>query len=741
VNNTLLVSGNFTATNGITQTASETVYGLTGFDFIGGFQAINTTTRQLRDSGGNLVATWTNGFNLVEPSNLGAGTNLSGPNIVGIINPTNLPSFVTNGASPALNLVNATNYSVSTATGTLPIASLPGSVVTNGYTFYPEQFGAKGDGVTDDTLAIQTAITNAQAFNGIVQLDSRTYKLTTNLWVNLTNGSVSILGKGVKPIYPTAATNSQEALNAPAQWPFLTGSVLLQAGTNQSIIIVTNGGRSFNASDFGLCWTTNTMFTRAGHGIFCQPNYLGAAGNAQMGINNGYDDGIMHSTWQNIYCLGSGTNCCSFHIGNGLYNDFLHLQSVFAGIGFEYTAMNNQYPGNFTLLESDFFPVFGAVVGIHINSSTYGWHVANFCMIRDQVGNYNLPVFDAIAGGSATSLTNLILFETISAANATVEQCAFEDNQSYQSYSEFHLDQNAAITLVGDTGFDWSQRYSETNGASVYSETNMEHAMNDIGHSWPVLSQAGFSLGKYPQNGAGYWLYDWPDNQAGGPYFAELDWDNSNGRIRFGKRTQQTNGVSGYAFGTWDTKRTTFSTELSIDEGGNVYSLGGYVKGQLATNSPLAGQLLTSSDGTGTNLQWATPINPVVHAAYAANISINMNGGWTPTFPDGYQANSISGYAGALLPPGTYSNLICSINYPAFPVSTNITWTVFTNGVATGLTCTWIGPSTSNAVQMTNSGTASFTTGVYTSINVGASVSTANNVPSCYWQTSFRQVK
>jgi hypothetical protein len=130
VNNTLLVSGNFTATNGITQTASETIYGLTGFDFIGGFQAINTTTRQLRDSGGNLVATWTNGFNLVEPSNLGAGTNLSGPNIVGIINPTNLPSFVTNGASPALNLVNATNYSVSTATGTLPIASLPGSVVT-----------------------------------------------------------------------------------------------------------------------------------------------------------------------------------------------------------------------------------------------------------------------------------------------------------------------------------------------------------------------------------------------------------------------------------------------------------------------------------------------------------------------------------------------------------------------------------------------------------------------------------
>jgi len=139
VNNTLLVSGNLTATNGTAQTASETVYGLTGFDFIGGFQALNTTTRQLRDSSANLVATWTNGFNLVEPSNLGAGTNLSGPNIVGIINPTNLPSFVTNGASPALNLVNATNYSVSTATGTLPIASLPGSVVTTSNT--PTQMG------------------------------------------------------------------------------------------------------------------------------------------------------------------------------------------------------------------------------------------------------------------------------------------------------------------------------------------------------------------------------------------------------------------------------------------------------------------------------------------------------------------------------------------------------------------------------------------------------------------------
>jgi hypothetical protein len=226
VNNTLLVSGNLTATNGTAQTASETVYGLTGFDFIGGFQAINTTNRQLRDSSANLVATWTNGFNLVEPSNLGAGTNLSGPNIVGIINPTNLPSFVTNGASPALNGVNITN---------IQSASLPGSVVTNGL-WGNIAFGQTWTGTSSTNASFYPSNCNVGFF--AIQQTNQTGAAVNNLHFLFGNFPVHGLG----PASDQRCTNAV-IYTGSLEYPIGTftrvtfgGSASVTVGTNQTVM-------------------------------------------------------------------------------------------------------------------------------------------------------------------------------------------------------------------------------------------------------------------------------------------------------------------------------------------------------------------------------------------------------------------------------------------------------------------------------------------------------------------------
>lgn len=67
--------------------------------------------------------------------------------------------------------------------------------------FNAKSYGAVGDGTTDDTTAIQAAITACiAAYGGIVYLPSGTYKTSTTITADLENwSSVSIVGDGQKP--------------------------------------------------------------------------------------------------------------------------------------------------------------------------------------------------------------------------------------------------------------------------------------------------------------------------------------------------------------------------------------------------------------------------------------------------------------------------------------------------------------------------------------------------------------
>lgn len=59
----------------------------------------------------------------------------------------------------------------------------------------PAEFGAKGDGITDDTAALQFALAAANAEPGVVELGEGTYRLALPL--KITSSGVVLRGQGV----------------------------------------------------------------------------------------------------------------------------------------------------------------------------------------------------------------------------------------------------------------------------------------------------------------------------------------------------------------------------------------------------------------------------------------------------------------------------------------------------------------------------------------------------------------
>jgi hypothetical protein len=88
-------------------------------------------------------------------------------------------------------------------TGELYVGGRYGNVRI-GYGITPEAYGAKGDGTTDDTAAIQAAIT-AAGENGCVLFSDRTYLVTTTVTLPATN--LTLIGSGTA-VLDTSGTNS-----------------------------------------------------------------------------------------------------------------------------------------------------------------------------------------------------------------------------------------------------------------------------------------------------------------------------------------------------------------------------------------------------------------------------------------------------------------------------------------------------------------------------------------------------
>ncbi len=123
------------------------------------------------------------------------------------------------------------------------------------------EFGARGDGVTDDTAAIQAAI-NSVATGGTVNLPTGTYKVTTQLQIQ---SPVSLVGENATVLLSTTTSGTILNLSTVSSWSFDSGP------TVDSIIfkssVVRSSGEFIRSSGVYYIQIKNCQFLNGYNGI------------------------------------------------------------------------------------------------------------------------------------------------------------------------------------------------------------------------------------------------------------------------------------------------------------------------------------------------------------------------------------------------------------------------------------------------------------------------------------------
>ena len=170
-----------------------------------------------------------------------------------------------------------------------PSAANPAGYYPSSFT--PEKFGAKGNGTTDDYLAIQDAYDAAYAVGGILQFDAKVYKITQPIQTR--RGYTTIRGVA-------GAKNSADVYNA--------------SGLRATTLTAFKGTR---------IWAANcAAFQRD-----------------DISDNHGY------MTIENLSIVGDGQDIAAINFGVNItnatvYNRFINLTVVNFGVGFD---ISNQY--------------------------------------------------------------------------------------------------------------------------------------------------------------------------------------------------------------------------------------------------------------------------------------------------------------------------------------------------------------------------------------------------------------
>jgi pectate lyase-like protein len=220
----------------------------------------------------------------------------------------------------------------------------PPSAVTADAWFNVEMFGAVGDGVTDDTAAIQAAINAALAVRGTVFFPppSVTYKVTATL---------------------TIGTTGQSYCNLQGSPKDESNKLILWAGANTTPIFSTRGWRESwadsitikipAASSGVVAWDvdTNASATSSTHLAFRNCNVFivsGGAGTAcygwQLGASALTND-ISCISWYDCNVYGAGDNT-KLHIGWSIEQANAISFHWYGGIGFYLAPMVKMFRGD-----------------------------------------------------------------------------------------------------------------------------------------------------------------------------------------------------------------------------------------------------------------------------------------------------------------------------------------------------------------------------------------------------------
>lgn len=230
--------------------------------------------------------------------------------------------------------------------------------------------GAQGDGVHDDTAALQAAI-DAAPQGGTVHIGFGRYRLTAPLKLV---GDVTLLGDGACGVYGSIGRN-WNSINLPTAPPWITGTVLIQSTPGVNILNLGGAGRTQHLQGLGLLFDGEHQFTDTGHGIHGVPPVH----------EQGYDNGVSGANWSNIIVLGHDGDHYAAHLTNAIYLDVRALHGFGGGTLclVNDSSIDAHYGNaNITSLYGQVF-VGGSADGIRLQGTTHMLNLISF--VRPQV--------------------------------------------------------------------------------------------------------------------------------------------------------------------------------------------------------------------------------------------------------------------------------------------------------------------------------------------------------------------
>lgn len=294
--------------------------------------------------------------------------------------PTKINTGLTFGAATELEFT-ASGYFLGTSgaevlqvqrqiiAGPRQIFSTCAPISTVGCTVFPEWFGAKGDGSTDDKVAIQAAVDFIKNTGGVVQFDARTYNISSNINIGTggagsTGQNTTLQGKGYRATALRATSAAGTAIQIlGAAGYVLQGVSIRELGITKAVAGTGGYGiyaqytallklRDVLVSDYlygvGLLRATNSLLdkvlvtfsgsTNNWHGFDLNGGGTGAGGNAS-------------SVFRDCYCDGSGatgTGSIGFYAYGAYVSDLIFdaCETTTVDVGFQFDCGSSLEAGN-----------------------------------------------------------------------------------------------------------------------------------------------------------------------------------------------------------------------------------------------------------------------------------------------------------------------------------------------------------------------------------------------------------
>ena len=373
------------------------------------------------------------------------------------------------------------------------VAILPDTFT--GTFFRPENYGALGDGITDDTPALQAAIDAACAVRGTVRLSSAVYRTTTPLVIP---DSIIIEGAGATALHgprvTTPADNRSDVM--PATAPHVAGTVILVDASGTNGIEITAAGRSVSLRDFAIKFGDDYRFTETGHGILASPPVCAATvftGEQEVGVSGG--------GFENILVYGHDGSHYAFSVVNMRLTHWKNCQG-WGGGGIDWYANTRGSAGNSTLEQCQFVTF--------LAGTAHGW---SFRAHASSTGGCTLMRLDRPRSYFLNNLTRLEGLANPHTAPATGSQRLLNADDRSTRFQLFGADYASAtlnylriFPASLATGWEWTDAI-KTGDTATHNTSNYQSARlkddGDILH-FGSLNNTGTGTGTGAAEGVSY---------------------------------------------------------------------------------------------------------------------------------------------------------------------------------------------------------------------------------------------